>query len=158
MILSEALRSVTQTLRRAEIADPSVEAEILLGHVLGMSKTRLYTEPERSLTSAETERLLYLVQRRLDREPAAYIRGHCEFYWIDLYVDSHTLIPRPETELLVEEAVEVAQRISRQGERITVADIGTGCGAVAISLALANVKATRLVSMAIHLRPHCSAT
>lgn len=137
MILSEALQSVTQTLRRAEIADPSVEAEVLLGHVLGMSKTRLHIEPERSLTSAETERLRYLVQRRLDREPAAYILGHCEFYGIDLYVDSHTLIPRPETELLVEEAVEVAQRISRQGERITVADIGTGCGAVAISLALA---------------------
>lgn len=137
MILSEALQSVTQTLRRAEIADPSVEAEVLVGHVLGMSKTRLYTEPERSLTSAETERLRYLVQRRLDREPAAYILGHCEFYGIDLYVDSHTLIPRPETELLVEEAVEVAHCISRQGERITIADIGTGCGAVAISLALA---------------------
>ncbi len=137
MILSEALQSVTQTLRRAEIADPSVEAEVLLGHVLGISKTRLYTEPGRSLTSAETECLRYLVQRRLDREPAAYILGHCEFYGIDLYVDSHTLIPRPETELLVEEAAEVAQRISRQGERITIADIGTGCGAIAISLALA---------------------
>ena len=137
MILSEALQSVTQTLRRARIADPSVEAEILLGHVLGMSKTRLCTEPDRSLTSAETERLSYLVQRRLDREPAAYILGHCEFYGIDLYVDSHTLIPRPETELLVEEAVEVAHCISRRGERITIADIGTGCGAVAISLALA---------------------
>jgi release factor glutamine methyltransferase len=137
VILSEALQSVTQTLRREEIADPSVEAEVLLGHVLGISKTGLYTEPERSLTSAETERLRYLVQRRLDREPAAYILGHREFYGIDLYVDSHTLIPRPETELLVEKAVEVARRISRQGEQITIADIGTGCGAIAISLALA---------------------
>jgi release factor glutamine methyltransferase len=137
VILSEALRSVTQTLRGARIADASVEAELLLGHVLGMSKTRLYTEPERSLTSAETERLRHLVRRRLDREPAAYILGHCEFYGIDFYVDSHTLIPRPETELLVEKAVELAQRISHRGEQTTIADIGTGCGAIAISLALA---------------------
>ena len=137
MILSEALQSVTQTLRRAEIADPSVEAEVLLGHVLGMSKTGLYTEPERNLTSAEGERLRHLVRRRLDREPAAYVLGHCEFYGIDFYVDSRTLIPRPETELLVEKAVELARRIAHQGEQTAMADIGTGCGAIAISLALA---------------------
>ena len=137
MILSEALQSVTQTLRRAEIADPSVEAEVLIGHVLGMSKTGLYTEPERNLTSAEGERLRDLVRRRLDREPAAYILGHCEFYGIDFYVESHAFIPRPETELLVEEAVELARRISRRGEQSVMADIGTGCGAIAISLALA---------------------
>ena len=137
MILSKALQSVTQTLRGAEIADASVEAELLLGHVLGMSKTRLYTEPERSLTSAETERLCHLVRRRLDREPAAYILGHCEFYGINFYVDSHTFIPRPETELLVEKAVELARRISHRGEQTIIADIGTGCGAIAISLALA---------------------
>ena len=137
MILSEALQSVTQTLRRGEIADASVEAELLLGHVLGMSKAGLYTEPEKSLTSAETEHLHHLVRRRLDREPAAYILGHCEFYGIDFWVDSRALIPRPETELLIEEAVGLAQRISRQGEQSTIADIGTGCGAIAISLALA---------------------
>jgi release factor glutamine methyltransferase len=137
VILSEALQSVTQTLRRAEIADASVEAEVLLGHVLGMSKTGLYTEPERSLTSAQTERLRHLVRRRLDREPAAYILGHCEFYGTDFYIDSHTLIPRPETELLVEKAVELARRVSDQGEETAIADIGTGCGAIAISLALA---------------------
>ena len=137
MILSEALQSVTRTLSRAKIADASAEAEVLLGHVMGMSKTGLYTEPERRLTSAETECLRHHVRRRLDREPAAHILGHCEFYGIDFYVESHTLIPRPETELLVETAVELAGRISGQGEQITTADIGTGCGAIAISLALA---------------------
>ncbi|MDH4067720.1 MAG: peptide chain release factor N(5)-glutamine methyltransferase [Dehalococcoidia bacterium] len=137
MILGEALQSVTQTLRRARIADASVEAEVLLGHVLGMSKTGLYTEPERSLTSAESERLRNLVRRRLDREPTAYILGHCEFYGIDFYIDSRALIPRPETELLVEEAVDLGQRISHQGVQTAIADVGTGCGAVAISLALA---------------------
>ena len=108
-----------------------------MGHVLGMSKTGLYTEPERALTSAETERLRHVVRRRLDHEPAAYILGHCEFYGTDFYVDFHTLIPRPETELLVEAAVELAGHISGRGEQITIADIGTGCGAIAISLALA---------------------
>jgi release factor glutamine methyltransferase len=137
VILSEALQSVTRTLRRAEIPDASVEAEVLLGHVTGMSRTGLYTEPERSLTSGESEHLCRVVRRRLDREPAAYILGHCEFYGIDLYVESHTLIPRPETELLVEEAVKLVRRLSRQGERTTIADIGTGCGAIAVSLALA---------------------
>ena len=137
MILREALQSVTQTLRRAGIADASVEAELLLGHILGISKTQLYIEPERSLTSVETEHLRRLVRRRLDHEPAAYILGHCEFYGIDFYIDCHTFIPRPETELLVEKAVELAQCISHQGKRITIADVGTGCGAIAISLALA---------------------
>jgi len=137
VILREALQSATQTLSKARIADASVEAELLLGHVLGVSKTQLYTEPERGLTSVETEHLWNLVRRRLDHEPAAYILGHCEFYGIDFCIDSHTFIPRPETELLVEKAVELAQRISHRGKQITIADIGTGCGAIAISLALA---------------------
>jgi release factor glutamine methyltransferase len=137
MILREALRSTTQTLLRASIDDASMEAELLLGHVLGMSKTQLCTEPERDLTAAETEHLRNLVRRRLDREPAAYILGHSEFYGIDLYVERDTFIPRPETEVLVEKAVELAGRISGGEREITVADIGTGCGAIAISLALA---------------------
>jgi release factor glutamine methyltransferase len=137
MILSEALQSATQTLLRARIDDAFIEAELLLGHILGMSKTQVCTEPERSLTSVEIERVYHLVRRRLDHEPTAYILGHCEFYGIDFYVDYHTFIPRPETELLVEKAVELAHRISHQGKRIYIADIGTGCGAIAVSLALA---------------------
>jgi release factor glutamine methyltransferase len=137
VILREALQSTTQTLCKAGIADASIEAELLLGHVLGMSKTQLYTEPERNLASVEIEHLCYLVKRRLDHEPAAYILGHSEFYGIDFYIDYHTFIPRPETELLVEKAVEIAQSISQTGKQITIADIGTGCGAIAISLALA---------------------
>jgi len=137
VILREALHSVAQTLRKAGIADASVEAELLLGHVLGMSKTQLYTETERGLASAEIKHLWRLVHRRLDHEPTAYILGHCEFYGTDFYVDCHTLIPRPETELLVGKAVELAQRIFHPGKQITIADIGTGCGTIVVSLALA---------------------
>jgi len=85
----------------------------------------------------ETEQLCHLVRRRLDHEPTAYILGHWEFYGIDFYIDYHTFIPRPETELLLEQAVELAHHISQQGKRIIIADVGTGCGAIAISLALA---------------------
>ncbi len=137
MILREALRSTTQTLLGANVTDATVEAELLLGHVLRMSKTQLHTEPERDLTPAETKRLWGLVRRRLDREPAAYILGHWQFYGIDLYIDRRTFIPRPETELLVEKAVELAHSVSRSERQITIADIGTGCGAIAVSLALA---------------------
>jgi release factor glutamine methyltransferase len=137
VILREALQSTTQTLCKAGIADASIEAELLLGHVLGMSKTQLYTEPERSLTPMEAEHLSHLIRHRLDHEPAAYILGHCEFYGIDFYIDCHTFVPRPETELLVEKAMEIAESISQMGRRITIADIGTGCGAIAVSLALA---------------------
>jgi len=136
MILSEALQSATQTLLRRSIDDAFVEAELLLGHVLGMSKTQLYTEPERVLTSAETKRLWRLVQRRLAHEPTAHILEHCEFYGLDFCIDPHTFIPRPETELLVEKAVEFAHHISHRRKQITIADVGTGCGAIAISLAL----------------------
>ncbi len=137
MILREALQSTNQTLRRAGIADASVETELLLGHVLGMSKTQLYIKPEKVLTSTEIKNLCHLVQRRLDHEPTAYILGHCEFYGVDFCIDHHIFIPRPETELLVEKAVDLAYRIYHPGKQITIADVGTGCGAIAISIALA---------------------
>lgn len=137
MILRQALQSAAQTLLQAGIPDAPIEAELLLGHVLNMSRTQLYTEPERRLSSAEIERLNCLVGRRLDHEPNAYILGHCEFYGVDLYVDCHTLIPRPETELLVEKAVELGHGMCFLGRQLIIADIGTGCGAIAISLAMA---------------------
>ncbi|MFU8796147.1 MAG: peptide chain release factor N(5)-glutamine methyltransferase [Dehalococcoidia bacterium] len=142
MTSREALQSVTQALLDAAIEDARAEAELLVGHVLSMSRTQLYTTPERELMPAETERLATLVRRRLEREPAAYILGHCRFYDIDFQVDRRTLIPRPETELLVEKALEIAHRLHEPNKHILIADIGTGCGAIAVSLALALPEAT----------------
>lgn len=162
MTLREALQSATQTLRGAGIADALVEAELLLSHVLGVSRTWLYAEPERSLSRAETELLGHLMGRRLNREPAAYILGRCQFYGIEFYIDSRALIPRPETELLVEEALLVARGITREGGQIKIADIGTGCGAIAVSLALAlpcaRIYATDISAAALQLAEancHC---
>ncbi|MGQ9546414.1 MAG: peptide chain release factor N(5)-glutamine methyltransferase [Dehalococcoidia bacterium] len=137
MILRQALQWATQALLRGGIADASVEAELLVGYVLGMSKTQLYTEPERNLTQAATKRLWRLVRRRLNREPTAYIIGRCQFFGVDFYVDYDVFIPRPETEALVEEAIKLAERLVEEVGRIEIADIGTGCGAIAVSLALA---------------------
>jgi release factor glutamine methyltransferase len=137
LILRETLRSTGRTLREAGVSDAAAEAELLISHVLGMSKTQLYMQPEIQLTLTERERLHDLVRRRLDHEPAAYILGHLEFYGNDFCVDYRTLIPRPETELLVERAIKIGRCMSEPERRITIADVGTGCGAIAISLALA---------------------
>ncbi|MBN2186078.1 MAG: peptide chain release factor N(5)-glutamine methyltransferase [Dehalococcoidia bacterium] len=135
MTLSKALRSISHTLSIAEIDDASTEAELLLCHVLGISTTQLYTETERALTSVEINNLQRLIQRRLLHEPVAYILRYCEFYGIAFYIDERALIPRPETETLVEKATEIYHHSPSAGS--TIADIGTGSGALAISIALA---------------------
>ncbi len=137
MTSGEALQWITQTLLRARIDDARMEAELLLGHVLRMSRAQLYTEPGRSLSTAETKDLRRLVRRRRSHEPTAYILGHCGFYGLKFYINHGVFIPRPETELLVEKAIELARRIYRPGKQMILADIGTGCGAIAVSLALA---------------------
>ncbi len=91
------------------------------------------------MTSAETKHLRRLVQRRLVHEPTAYILQRCEFYGIDFYIDHRAFIPRPETEIIVEKAIEFANH--NPAHQLTVAEVGTGCGAIAISLALALPKA-----------------
>lgn len=141
MILSQALHSVNHTLSRAKIDEAPTEAELLLRHALGISKVQLYSEPERPLNTKERKRLQHLVQRRLLHEPTAYISRSCQFYGIDFYIDYRALIPRPETELLVEETIEFAHRRFASENEFLIADIGTGSGVIGISLALALPKA-----------------
>ena len=155
MTSGEALQWVTQTLLRARIDDARMEAELLLGHVLRMSRAQLYTEPGRSLSTAETKDLRRLVRRRLSHEPTAYILGHCGFYGLKFYINHGVFIPRPETELLVEKAIELARRVHCPGKQMILADIGTGCGAIAVSLALAlpraRIHATDISASALQL-------
>lgn len=137
MTLHKALHSVTGMLSAAQIDDACFEAELLLCHLLGIARVQLYCEPERMLTDEEMIKLQCLVDRRLSHEPAAYILERCEFYGIDFYIDQRALIPRPETELLVEEAIRFARCHSTPADKFTVADVGTGSGVIAISLAIA---------------------
>ncbi|WEF31854.1 peptide chain release factor N(5)-glutamine methyltransferase [Pseudoduganella chitinolytica] len=116
------------SLQRPGALDP-VDHRILVCHALGLSRTGLITHSERVLSGDEAARLSALLQRRLDGEPIAYIVGKREFYGLDFEVSPAVLIPRPETELLVELALE---RLPPQGR---VLDMGTGSGAIAVALA-----------------------
>lgn len=146
MTLNQTIRKTSQLLRQHNIEDSYFEARVLIGHVLKLSPEEILTQPEYNLNTQQIETLDTVVQRRIQREPAAYIVGHKEFYGINFIVDRRVLIPRPETELLVEEALkyldEQCSSSANSSERKAVADIGTGCGAIAISLALhtSNVK------------------
>lgn len=108
--------------------DP-LETRILLGHALQLTRVQLITQSERVINAEEAQRLSALYQRRIGGEPIAYIVGEREFYGLDFYVTPDVLIPRPETELLVELALE---RVPKNGR---VLDLGTGSGAIAIAIA-----------------------
>lgn len=140
MTLAQALQWSARIFNRNAIEDSHIEARIVLGHILKLSPVQLYTQPERPLSQEQVTSLRELIERRLCREPTAYIVKHKEFYGVDFYVDSRVLIPRPETELLVEAAFGFAKShtnyLSSSGTPFIIADVGTGCGAIAISLAL----------------------
>ena len=139
MTIEQALSQARETFAANNIEDASLESELLLRHTLKINRVQLYLDLSRELSPEQEETFWQLIKRRLDGEPTAYITGHREFYSLDFYVDPRVLIPRPESELLVEKALQLAQ--SRR--IVTIADIGTGCGAIAISLAL-NLPQTKI--------------
>jgi release factor glutamine methyltransferase len=108
------------------------DAELLLAHIMGLSRTHLLTHPEQPLTSSQLEAYYQAVERRAQSEPIQYITGTQEFYGLELAVSPAVLIPRPETEHLVESVLNIAP--SQPGE-LRILDIGTGSGAIAIALA-----------------------
>ncbi|MGD2074385.1 MAG: peptide chain release factor N(5)-glutamine methyltransferase [Gammaproteobacteria bacterium] len=126
--LSRALEQARRALLHHDQA--GLEAEVLLAHVLGKPRSHLHAWPEAELEAAQQALFERLVRRRAAGEPVAYLTGRREFWSLDLEVNAATLIPRPETELLVEQALALlsAQAAAR------VADLGTGSGAVAIAL------------------------
>ena len=131
------LKDGATQLRRAGIEDALREAELLLSRALGAPKTALLAHPDSSVGAADVERFRELVARRAQREPFAYILGQREFYGRTFAVDRRVLVPRPETELLVEHALAVIARLAATGRSSQlVADVGTGSGAIACTLAL----------------------
>jgi release factor glutamine methyltransferase len=120
--------STIDTLLKNPLLEP-LETRILLTHALKLSRVQLITQSERAFTADEAQRLSALFQRRIDGEPIAYIIGEREFYGLSFHVTPDVLIPRPETELLVELALE---RLPPNGR---VLDMGTGSGAIAVALA-----------------------
>jgi len=114
----------------------ALDAQLLLSHVLHVERSILYAYPERELTPEEEQQYLALIERRARGEPVAYLVGHKEFYGLDFIVDRRVLIPRPETELLFEIALQVCRQKIAAGHIPVVADIGTGSGAIPIALAV----------------------
>jgi len=127
---------LTTTRRRLEASgnlEASLEAEVLVMGVLDIARTQLYARRGDPVDDTVAAPLEAAVARRLTGEPLVYITGHREFYALDFLVDKRVLIPRPETELLVDEAL--AWLRGHFGQRLTVADVGTGSGAIAVSIA-----------------------
>ncbi len=151
MTLKTALSRARDTLAGNNIEDAPLEGELLLRHALNISRTQLYLDLDHELSPKQEETFWRLVERRLNGEPTAYTTGHREFYGLDFYVDRRVLIPRPESELLVEVALGLAQNHHLP----TIADIGTGCGAIAVSLALelpqARIYATDISAAALEV-------
>ena len=130
MTVAEALREAAAELERAGCPSPRVDAEWLLADVLGTTRTGLYVR-ERPLEDEALRSLRALVDRRRTREPLAYILGEWGFRRLTLAVDPRVLIPRPETEIVVERCLELLRPI----ERPRVLDVGVGSGAIALAIA-----------------------
>jgi len=115
------------------IENARLEAELMLGSILGLNRLQLYMQFDRPIDGAQLEQFRSMVRRRLKREPLQYILGEAHFRTLRLHVDPRVLIPRPETELLVEQVLEFLRLEQRAGP---VLDLGTGSGAIAISVAM----------------------
>jgi release factor glutamine methyltransferase len=133
MLIKEALAQAATQLRAQGVETPRLDAELLLVHVLDVNRAALFTWPDRRLTPKELTHFRDLAARRAAREPLAYVVGHREFFGLDFMVDSRVLIPRPETELLVEHVLRLAQN---RPSALRIADVGAGSGAIVVTLAV----------------------
>lgn len=127
------IRWADERFKKEGIATPRLDAEVLLAETLGMDRVGLYTHYDQPLQADELARFKPLVLRRLRREPVAYILGRREFWSLPLRVTPDVLIPRPETETLVAEALRVLS--PNDQEELRLLEIGTGSGAISIALA-----------------------
>jgi release factor glutamine methyltransferase len=150
---SALLAGATVILEAAGVDSPSLDAELLLGAAAGVDRSKLFSGSY-SLDEHSIARFDKFVERRAAREPLAYIVGHKEFYGLEFEVNAHVLIPRPETELLVETALEFLAR----KPQAMVLDLGTGSGAIAIAIAVnapgVQITATDISTAALTLARH----
>jgi release factor glutamine methyltransferase len=129
--LGDVLRGATDYLAGRGVENPRRDAELLLARSLGLARIELYTNHDRPLTDAERTAARELVQRRGQREPLAYVLGDWDFRRLTLKTDRRALVPRPETEVLVERCLELLDG----AESPRIVDVGTGSGAIALAIA-----------------------
>ena len=153
-ILREVIQQLEAPMATADIPDARLEAEVMVMNVMRVPRHRIYAYFEEEVPEEAEKVLGELVERRLKREPLAYIMGHKEFYGVDLLVAPGVLIPRPETEGLVEQALFASMMRMEEGSFV-IADPGTGCGTIAVSLAIhlpaAHIVATDLYETALRV-------
>ncbi len=138
MTVIEAIQRSGDFLARKEVDSPRLQAELLLAQVLGMPRMKLYLNFDRTLVPAEADAYRELVQRRGRREPLQHILGTVQFHGLELAVNRNVLIPRPETELLVEQAVKwIRGRAGGDTGVVQVLDFGTGSGCIGLAVAVA---------------------
>ncbi|NLS45685.1 MAG: peptide chain release factor N(5)-glutamine methyltransferase [Firmicutes bacterium] len=133
--IKDALSEATQRLHEAGIESARLDGEVLLAYILKVKREYLYAHPERLLGFNEYEEYQAVLERRATRLPVSYITGSKEFMSLDYIVNEHVLIPRPETEILVEETVSRLEVLRRVHDPLIVVDIGTGSGAIAVAIA-----------------------
>src|SRR2546429_128453 len=160
-----ALKQGLAQLREAHIPSHTLAAELLLLHVLGRDRTWLYAYPEEQISSADAERFSTLLARRAAGEPTQHLTGKQEFWGLEFEVTPDVLIPRPETEHLIEVALDrfavrerrAGRKQTLTGEGLQIADIGTGSGCIAIALAKelpgATIYATDISNPALAVAP-----
>ncbi|MDO4301951.1 MAG: peptide chain release factor N(5)-glutamine methyltransferase [Clostridia bacterium] len=131
MTVVQAVNNLKERFSSAGIDTAALDAQLIVGNAMGMSRVQILTYPEKILTENEKCKINEMFLKRINRMPMQYILGVCEFMGLDFKVNSDTLIPRGDTEILVEKAIEM---INKNGYK-SVLDIGTGSGAIAVSVA-----------------------
>lgn len=131
MTIYQLLEKNSELLKKNNTPNPHFEAEILLSHVFKKPREFILTHPEFELKQSQVTRYALCVARRMKGEPIAYITGHKEFYGLDFFVNKNVLIPRPETEMMVEEIMKLG---TWNMEHTTFIDVGTGSGCIIITL------------------------
>jgi release factor glutamine methyltransferase len=153
MIVHDIINESTKALEAADIPSARLDAEVLLSFCLGCDRLEFYKNPDRIISETQLSAFRNLIARRLQWEPVAYITGRKEFWSFTLEVNSSVLIPRPDTEVIVEEALDICRKID--SSKMKILDIGTGSGAIAIALAKemphAKVMATDISPAAVNL-------
>jgi release factor glutamine methyltransferase len=156
VLLRNALKSAIDLLTAANVGSPRLNAESLLMFTLGCDRAYLFAHPEREITMEEQTRYQDALSRRASGVPMQYITGHQEFWGLDLIVTEAVLIPRPETEHVIETVLELSQRAwSGEASPSRIVDVGTGSGCIALALGkefpLAEIHATEISPAALEI-------
>ncbi|MCH8351056.1 MAG: peptide chain release factor N(5)-glutamine methyltransferase [Chloroflexi bacterium] len=145
--IRHVIRQTQAELETTGIPDARLEAEVMVMNVMRVARQDLFSQQETELSAQQEQDLAQFMERRLQREPLAYILGYKEFYGINLLVSPSVMIPRPETETLVEHALFMSL-MGMETRELVIADVGTGTGAIAINLAI-HLPAARIYAIDI---------